>query len=469
MSLKKQFSHLRKSAELKPDKTWENKTKYELLAEISSQNRLMQAQKLSASERADMLIMGTLNKLAPSFSKVVAGFLIIIMGSGVSMAAQASVPGQPLWPVKRSIEKAELTLTFSPVKETEIHIKHASKRLEEIDKILEKADKEVKTVKTTEQKKAIKQAVTHLEKDIKSADNSLKVVKEEKKPIEVVELAKKVIDATKGVKENLKEQKAKAHDDSMEKVFNEAAKANEVVNDVAVSIALEVHEEVEAVIKKNVEKEAAQAENSTSTGVEINADVVVDEEEPDFDQSEADTIKAVVKELIAAEIVETQVELEDIKVKVEIVDQADTDKTDSGLNGDLVEGIKNTPNEAEFVLTEAKVLLEEGSLKGALEKVSQSKEITEKTEVALEQIKENEKLNDSQTEAEVIEGTDKPLETDVENTTSSLEVIENEEVDNTVGIEESGSDVEMTTDDEIKEEDTNMIDPKDLIYDHQLY
>ena len=57
MSLQKRFSQLGGLSGLQPDKNWENKTRYEILAEISSQNKLMQAQKLSSGEKADLAVM----------------------------------------------------------------------------------------------------------------------------------------------------------------------------------------------------------------------------------------------------------------------------------------------------------------------------------------------------------------------------------------------------------------------------
>ena len=72
---------------------------------------------------------------------------------------------------------------------------------------------------------------------------------------------------------------------------------------------------------------------------------------------------------------------------------------------------------------------------------------------------------EEQNEQVVNEGVETPVDEDLDNTTSSPEIIENTE-----DIEEPGSDLEMTTDEEvIKEEDVEMVDPKDLIYDHQLY
>ncbi|MBT7228320.1 hypothetical protein HN859_02315, partial [Candidatus Parcubacteria bacterium] len=204
MSLTRKISQLKKSDDLMPDKTWETTTKHDLLSEIASQNRMTQAQKLTSTEKADFFVMNFLNKVSPSFGKVIAGVIIIMMGSGVSIAAQASVPGQALWSIKRSvIEKVETSLALSPIKETEVHIKHAKERSEEIKKILD--DDESTQEKKDKKQKDVTQAALHLEKDITAADSALKIVQEEKNPLEVVELVKKVTDATKEVSESLSE------------------------------------------------------------------------------------------------------------------------------------------------------------------------------------------------------------------------------------------------------------------------
>ena len=103
MNLANKISQIKHLEEIQPDKKWEKTTKYNLLEEISAQNRLMQAYKLSTAQKVDLFAMRVFNRLAPSMTKVLASFLILMMFFGINIAAQASVPGETLWPVKRSI------------------------------------------------------------------------------------------------------------------------------------------------------------------------------------------------------------------------------------------------------------------------------------------------------------------------------------------------------------------------------
>lgn len=384
MSLRKRFSHLEKFDELQPDRVWENKTKYQILAEISSQNRLMQSQKLTSTDRADMFFMNFLGKVSPSFSKVVAVFLIIMMGSGVGVVAQASVPGETLWPVKRSMEEIELSLTFNPIKETEVHIKHVGKRVKEIDKILQSD-----SAQPNRKEKAIKQAVSHLETDVNSVDSSLKVVKEEKKPTEVVELVKKVADASQEVKTSLEaSQASNANNQVINDALKDAAQVNDQVKDSAVNLAVQVHQEVTAAattsqLPENNSTSTASSTANSVTPVTNNATT-----------QEAAAVKAVVTQIIVSEINNLSQEISNTKEKVDNVTKEDLNvlsakETKIDSTSKIIADIsvvKETPAAATVALDQAKVLVQEGSLKDAMDKVSESKEIKKQADVILDKL-----------------------------------------------------------------------------------
>jgi hypothetical protein len=374
MSLEKNLSQLKKLNHLQPNQDWESAAKYDLLSEIHSQNRLRKAQQLTTVERFDLLMMKATRRLMPSVTKVIAGFLIVFLGTGTGFAAQASVPGQPLWPIKRSMERAELTLAFNPVKETEVHIKHINKRLTEIDKIVESTKTEAEPEKVAKQEKAIKQAVSHLEKDVTAADTSLKIVKEEKQPLEIVELAQKVTKVTQEAVVSLGEQAVDSQDQAVEDALNDVKDINEEVKEAAVSLALEVHEAIEKVAEADAAPEVTEEQQ-----IEIIA--------------EADAVAVVVAEMIAEEISQLSDDIDDAQGKVDVINQveldaaidvAETVPADQEPILDRVTEVQEQPQEAGLILDEAKVLLEEGSLQDALDKVSESKEVNEKAEVVLE-------------------------------------------------------------------------------------
>jgi hypothetical protein len=410
MSLEKKLSQLSKSKDLQPNQDWEKSAKHELLLEIHAQNRLHKAQQLTNAERFDLVMMKFTRRLMPSVTKLVAAFLIVAMGSGTAFAAQASVPGQVLWPVKRSIEKAELTLAFNPVKETEVHIKHINKRLSEIDKIVEDSKKEVKQEKVAEkvakQEKAIKQAVRHLEKDAVAVDTSLKIVKEEKKPLEVVELAKKVKEATKETKKKvvgLEERVTEANGESLEAIeeaLEDVKTINEEVTQNAVNVVLQIHEDI--LTAKGV-KEAKEI-----------LDNHIDQEQAVIDDDEIEAVTKAVIELITEDIDDLTNEIKVTQDKVNVVEDKDIDQLvvekkelvandddgDSVLDEKDIQEVRKQSEEAGVTLDQAKVLLEEGSLKDAADKLTETKKIQYKTETVLKEIEKSVKAS----EEEVIDG-----------------------------------------------------------------
>lgn len=370
MSLEKKFSQLKNSDELSVNKDWEKTTKYELLSEIHSQNRLMKAQQLSSAEKFDLFAMKAARRLMPSATKVIAGFLIIMLGSGTALAAQASVPGQPLWPVKRSIEKAELTLAVNPITETKVHIKHINKRLVEIDKLVGHTNNEQTPEKAAKNTKSIKQVVRHLEKDVAGVDTSLKIVKEEKEISETVDLVKQVKDVNKETKKkvvSLEEEvdisdENKANQQELKNVLDDVRDISDGVTKTIVNLAAEIHQE--AVAQEN------------------------DETTLESEQNDIQAVKEAVVEIINEEIDELSGEIQDSKDKK--VKQAEMQVEE---NTDLVKQELLTAEKSEdaqvVLLGEAKVLLDEGLVKDAVDKVLASKEVNKKAGDDIRQLQDD--------------------------------------------------------------------------------
>ena len=119
---------------------------------------------------------------------------------------------------------------------------------------------------------------------------------------------------------------------------------------------------------------------------------------------EALAVEVVVKGLIAEEIEETSGEIDVVKEKTEKV--AETDIT------------VKVKDEAGVALDEAKVFLEEGSLKNALDKVVESKEINDKDgeeideKIVIEEAEDN--IVEEVVTEEVIEESEEPSLEDIE-------------------------------------------------------
>jgi len=379
MKLEKKLSQLKDSKFLEPDVNWEKSTKYKILGEISSQNNLMKASKLSRREKIDLLFSRIIKRIIPSATKTVSVFLIFTVFFTTGFQAQASVPGEILWPVKRGMEKAELTLTIDPVKETKVHIKHVNKRLIEIDKI-------IKEKKSEKNDKVIKKIVKHLERDSSAVTASLEIVKEEKTALEIVELAQEVKDSARETIITLGEQVSEADNIVIEEALEEVQETNETVALDAIELALEVHEEI------------------IEQGANVNIiEIMVESLEGEIEVSSEDAVavEAIVTDMIIEEIEDLEENIQIIQEKVDIVEDKEFKDAQNVIeeenNGILkridikdvtIKAVKEKPEEAEIVLDEAKLFLEEGSLKEALDKVSESKEINDKADLVLDKVKE---------------------------------------------------------------------------------
>jgi hypothetical protein len=68
---------------------------------------------------------------------LIAASLILLLGGAALAASQKSQPGSFLYPVKLAAEKLQLALVKEPYTKTQVHLKFASHRLEELEKISE--------------------------------------------------------------------------------------------------------------------------------------------------------------------------------------------------------------------------------------------------------------------------------------------------------------------------------------------
>lgn len=420
MNLAKKLSQIKNLPRCKVNSDWERTTKYQLLSEIYSQHRLMKAQSLSAEERFRLFGMKLTRRLMPSLSKSIAFLLVIFMGSGMTFAASASVPGQALWPIKRGFEKAELTLAVSPSKEAEIYIKHINKRLQELDKIV--ANSEVDPAKKEANDQVLKQVISYLGKDTAAVDKTLKIVKEEKEaPLETVLLAQKVKEVATQTKEKVVVLEAQAltnNNSVLEQALAEVKTASADADKTAVKVAVEVHQEVVASAAQNME-------NSTNSQADQKQAVV--------DKEEVQAVQTAVAEIIKSEISQLTTDIQFSKEKAEAVNsQVNKDIVQVtpaiNVNGDVInlKEISEKPKAAEGKLDEAKVLLDAGSLKDAADKLLESKVMQEKTVDALKTIEKTvkESINSTSTVEQVKPATSKPTSLNILNATGTTTTIQ---------------------------------------------
>jgi len=166
------ISKIKQQPDLVPDKNWLRLQKAALLSEISVMQKERQAQRLSIGQRAELMSLRITRRFVPSTMNVAVFAVLLLIVSSAGFMAQAAVPGDILYPVKISLEKAELTLANDPVSEAEISMKHADVRLRELAVISSNDN-----IDTQTKDQAMAEVVRRLEKNIVAADSSLKIAR----------------------------------------------------------------------------------------------------------------------------------------------------------------------------------------------------------------------------------------------------------------------------------------------------
>lgn len=189
--------------------------------------------------------------------------IVIIVGlvNATAVAAKNSLPGETLYPIKRTVEKVELVLTVNEEKKTEKKIKHAENRLYEAQQIVEQKAPEENETLTEEESKIVEKTITELvesTEEIASESENNKVLLEQ------------VVLLTDEQEEILAEIKPKV-----------TGETKEVVEDAIVAASeskVEAEENLAALEEESAEKNSAD-ETATSTEeiLEGSAEGTVDE------------------------------------------------------------------------------------------------------------------------------------------------------------------------------------------------
>lgn len=129
--------------------------------------------------------------------RVVGGIVILLLAtsSGLAWAAEASLPGDMLYPVKATFESIEEAVVKEPVQKVQVHLKRSNKRVEEIKTSVEeqKSEETIQTLTdayTTELTKTT-EAVAEVAETKKTTDATVHETVE--KHVEVLEKVQEVV------------------------------------------------------------------------------------------------------------------------------------------------------------------------------------------------------------------------------------------------------------------------------------
>lgn len=254
---------LRQLRAIKPDAAWLVQNKEALLASLPVSPKPERS--LSYASVFSISFKQLLSKLA--WQPVGITLMVIGIIGGPSLAAvnaaKGSLPGDALYPVKRSLERARVSMTFSQAKKAQIEVDLVANRLHELQRLT----KEQAPSPARQQKITI--AIEELKKDTAAVKTRLDATKQDtgKTSQQTVALAK-IIDAkTSGYQETLQQTIAELDEEAAKSTSGTLTQAISTVQDVSIN-ALDV------LVNKASEPEGDISPEDLKARVEKQLDVV---------------------------------------------------------------------------------------------------------------------------------------------------------------------------------------------------
>lgn len=399
-------NYLKELQQVTPDVSWKVTNREILMSRILKDNRVRKLVGVKTEQNIikDLLVFfshSTIKFVAKPVA-VVSLVTALILSTSVATvrAAMGSLPGDNLFIVKRSIEKATVSLTIGEDEKAKLEVHLAKNRLDELDKISQKTVSRIKMVQS------INMAVDELKKDVEKAQNRLEKVKNENSSDDkALNLAKVIDTETDEMKISLNEKKDQVPEDIKDetnKKMNEAYTAIEETGLKAVSIIVEKHAAGETSI---TEDEVAERVNNKlestkkkieDTKVKINQlDETLGTDQNENKSTGTDSLENPVKDEAA---------------------NNDGENKETASN----ENSQSAIDEAQKSATEAEDLLEEKDFCTALSKISETNDLVDQAE---------ENVSASEEEVKQGETGQNVTETNVNSNTTENNVNSNIEID----------------------------------------
>ncbi|MFH1030597.1 MAG: DUF5667 domain-containing protein [bacterium] len=211
---------------VKPDHDFFCKNKEKLII-LMNENVAKEEKRISLAKFSSLLYNFN-SKLFYRLAKPV-GILVVVFsvltggGAGISFAAYNSVPGDVFYPVKLTIEKAQISLTTKEEDKVKLEVEFAGRRIEELNKV--KA-KEVNGKKKEPENTKI--ALDNFKKNIATVQQRLEKIKEQEFTNETIEVVNLVEEKTVEYAAALKNISNAVE---MEKIADDEEKAENLTND----------------------------------------------------------------------------------------------------------------------------------------------------------------------------------------------------------------------------------------------
>jgi len=341
-----------------PDLGWKDEARNSILAHIRKSKSWQEQPSDTGFEFGSLNSLFSGNILKPVAAMVL--ILTIVSSSFVTAvsAARASLPGDRLYAVKLGIERAQVGLTFSESKKTELEMSFAGTRLKEISTIIdnttaEEAKNEVKLDRDPLEKSTKKkEAAENIGKAIERFNDNLNSVQERLEKIstkqdngtpqqdetvgkKALEISKLVNEKTIDLEDNLLEIKQK---------ITENAPQKEVAQPLAIDVVIKEAEEA---------RQAAETVKDTSESLPAvdnsEKDVVLEATAATINKDDADLLETLDGALESVGDTNTK--------SLEVFVEKASESTDQGVKQEAVEKLqaKIVKIEKKLVKTEEKI------------------------------------------------------------------------------------------------------------------
>lgn len=273
--------------------------------------------------------------------------VLIMLGYSATLSvANASLPGDMFYPIKTTKEKVQLAFTFQEEEKVKLQMTFVSNRADELQQL-------VKTTDDTDKKtEAVKKTAQQIAKDVSTVKdnlNKINIAAINTDKAKVVEVAKEVDTKTMEVKQGL----------------------------------VETHNILSDNVKKEVESDLKKAISTTEeTGTSALGVIIKKYESGDGSIDSQEVASRVENRIKDAQInIEGASKIiENVSTSTAAILNANTKVTASTSTAATLSSIKDQPQAAQVVITQAKVLLDQKDFSSALEKVAETNKIVSTVE-----------------------------------------------------------------------------------------
>jgi len=285
------------------------------------------------------------------FKPAIATFSIVLVMLGYSATigvANASLPGDIFYPIKTTKERVQLAFTFQEAEQVKLQMTFVTNRATELQQLVRATDNDSKK---TEAVKKTAQKITKDIGDVKDHLNKINIASFNNDKSKIIEVAKEVDTKTLEVKQGL----------------------------------VETHSILSSEAKKNVEIDLKKAISTTEETGATALNVIIDK----YKSGEASIDSNEVASRVAERIKDAEGNIIDANKVIETVSTSTTAIINSSAKLSnptststipTLSSIKDQPQAAQVVITEAKNLLDQKDFSSALEKVTETNKIVSTVE-----------------------------------------------------------------------------------------